>query len=184
MKYWKAAAFCAAMTVMALSFWLIPDSSGTEDVRSGEMDARAEDISGISCFSATYVVEYRSHEKGWLWSGDYLRKDQVRLDYGFRLDNASFGVVTENGRKILRVRLPKSEILAVRRVNLEKSLIAASKNVPVDERGNPVDLDRVFSAKVKEISDAHEKENIARSEACIMDFFERMTSGRLNWTTH
>lgn len=174
MKPWKTIALCVAVGALALCVWMFWNDAGEKNAKNGAGIARMEDLSGISCFSASYIVEYRSWTKGKFWDGSCLRKDQVRLDYGVRLEDVSVKAIILDGRRVLKVRLPLSEILAVRVVSLEKSPAEISKNVPLDERGKAVNLDRIIDWKIGEIAKMHAEENLAQSRTCLTGFFEEM----------
>jgi hypothetical protein len=113
---------CGAVFLLLLplgSCW----PSREEQAKKLENEIRASVVSEIPALASLmciFRVTYTNFKGRWIVSDDiYIQQDEAALDYGYRIDEGNIRVVFEDGRNVLRVRLPKGELLATNRKTLK-----------------------------------------------------------------
>jgi hypothetical protein len=94
-----------------------------EQARELEKEIRAtviDDSAALASLTCVFRITYTDF-KGRLFVSDdvYVQRDEAEMDYGYRLDESNIRVLPENGRNVLRVRLPKGELLGINRYTLK-----------------------------------------------------------------
>jgi hypothetical protein len=118
----RKSAACCAIFLLALA---LPSCLPGREDQAGklEKEIRAAVISesaALASLTCIFRIAYTSF-KGRLFFSDeiYVQHDEAAMDYGYRIDENSIRVVFEDNRNVLRVRLPKGELLGVNRYTLK-----------------------------------------------------------------
>ena len=110
---------------LALAFMLLCSCSpGREDqARILENEIRTvvvNETAALASLVCVFRITYTDFKKRLIASDEiYVQKDEAALDYGYRLGEENIRVVIEDGRHILRVRLPRGELLGINRYTLK-----------------------------------------------------------------
>ena len=98
-----------------------PDREG--QARTLESEIRAvviNETAALASLACVFRVTYTDFKARLIASDDiYVQKDEASLDYGYRVGEESIRVVFEDGRQVLRVRLPRGELLGINRYTLK-----------------------------------------------------------------
>jgi hypothetical protein len=95
-----------------------------DQARKLENEIRASVINeaaALASLTCVFRITYTNYKGRLVFSDDiYIQHDEAALDYGYRIDEKSISVVFEDGRNVLRVRLPKGELLGINRKMLKR----------------------------------------------------------------
>lgn len=107
-----------------------------EQARDLEKEIRTtvlDESAALATLTCIFRITYTNFKSRLFVSDDvYVQRDEAELDYGYRLDESNIRVVPENGRNVLRVRLPRGELLGINRYTLKTEKTHAGYNPEAD----------------------------------------------------
>ena len=78
------------------------------------------ETTALASLVCVFRITYTDFKKRLIASDEiYVQQDEATLDYGYRLGEENIRVVLEDGRRMLRVRLPRGELLGINRYTLK-----------------------------------------------------------------
>jgi len=113
------------LAVLGLVFPLLCSCQDGREERAGklEKEIRAtviDESAALASMTCIFHITYTNFKGRLLFSDEiYVQRDEAALDYGYRIDERNIRVVFEDGRNVLRVRLPKGELLGTSRYTLQ-----------------------------------------------------------------
>lgn len=133
-----------------------------------------KESSGIATLAAIYTLSFVHFEENTIQSDDfYIQKDIVNIDYGFDLDDNSIKVVDENGRKKLKIRLGKGDILGVNRTSLRKPETSHEGYLPKNAKtGELVNVDEKMNLELEELKKLYGDKNLKHARDNAKNFFK------------
>ena len=136
---------------------------------------------GIASLSAIYTLSFIHFEENYVTSDDfYIQKDIVNMDYGFNLDDNAIKVVDEDGKKKLKVRLGKGDILAVDRKSLGKPETSHEGYLPKNAKtGEKIDVDAKMNDELEQLKKVYGEQNIKHARENAKNFF-RILAAKYN----
>ncbi len=130
------------------------------------------DITGIASLEAVYLVTYLHYQENTFESDDFfIQNDVVNVDYGFKVDDKNIQVVNEGGKRLLRVRLPAGEALAINRYSESLPEVVHAGFRPKDKKDNFIDIDKIMNKEVDKVRARYEGTHLKYAEQNIESFF-------------
>lgn len=167
----------ATATALALVLALLPLAGcvGNENQHL-EQQIRSEalrEVSGIATLEAMYTLLFLHHEENRVQSDDYyVQKDAVSMDYGFDLDDKAIKVVDEGGKKVLRVRLGKGDVIATNRISVARPQTTHEGYLPKDAAtGKKIDVDAKMNEELAMLKRVYGEQNLKFARANARNFF-------------
>ncbi len=132
-----------------------------------------KESSGIAHLAAIYTLSFIFFEENLITSHDfYIQKDIVSMDYGFDLDDKAIKVVDENGKKKLKVRLGKGDVLAVNRVSMSKPETSHEGYLPKNVKtGELINVDEKMNDELEELKKIYGEKNLKHARENAKNFF-------------
>ena len=163
--------FGIAVLMLAAGCTRSADNQHLEKQIRGEV---LRESSGIATLEAIYTVAFVHFEENHITSDDfYIQKDAVFMDYGFDLDDNSIKVVDSGGRKTLRVRLGKGDVLATNRLSVGKPKTTHEGYQPKNARtGEIINIDEHMNKELEELKRTYGEKNIKHARENLKNFFK------------
>lgn len=162
---------------LAMMLLLVSGCNGSTENRHIEKQIRSEvlrESSGIATLEAIYTVAFVHFEKNIVTSDDfYIQRDAVFMDYGFDLDDNSIKVVDSGGRKTLRVRLGKGDVLATNRLSVDKPETTHEGYQPKNAKtGEIINVDEHINKELEELKRIYGEKNLKHAKENLKNFFK------------
>jgi hypothetical protein len=161
------------MVCCAVFLLLLPMSScrpSREDqARKLEKEIRSTVISesaALASLTCIFRITYTNFKGRLLFSDDiYVQHDEAALDYGYRIDERSIRVVVEDNRNVLRVRLPKGELLGINRFTLKTERTH-------DDYTPAADIDAEINQELESLKKEYAERALREASRNIENFFK------------
>ncbi|MBD1401668.1 DUF4230 domain-containing protein [Pelovirga terrestris] len=126
-----------------------------------------EDVPQVAHLEVSYGLVFTHHQPNRIISDDYyVREDVARVYYGFLLDEVKIDV--RHGH--LYVRLPKPQKISVDR-QIKTVRVTHPSYQPLDQNGNPIDIDAVMVSRLNEIEAHYEHRTVAMTRNLSRQYF-------------
>ncbi|MCD6346782.1 MAG: hypothetical protein J7L96_05105 [Bacteroidales bacterium] len=131
-----------------------------------------QDAPHIAHLEAIYGLAFINSRENRIYSTDfYIRKDQAKIFYGYELGQSKIKIVHEENQKVLFVKLPQPKQVSIDR-NVVSLEVTHKKYTPIDEKGNPIDVDAWMMQKLKEVVQKYEEKTISMAQTISQEYFE------------
>lgn len=132
-----------------------------------------KETAGIATLAAIYTLSFIHFEENLVTSDDfYIQKDIVNMDYGFDLDDNAIKVVDEDGRKKLKVRLGKGDVLAIHRKSLSRPETSHEGYLPKNAKtGEMINIDEKMNGELEELKKIYGEKNLKHAKENAKNFF-------------
>ena len=161
---------------LIISLLFISGCKNEKDEVEIEREIRNEivsEIPSIATLEAVYIVCLENYSENYIRSDDiYIQQDSVTIDYGYKIDDDTIKVVSQNDKKILRVTLKKAQVVSVDRHSIESPKTTHKGYIPVDEHGKEIDIDKKMNEEIEIVKAKFSGRNLQMAEENIRSFFK------------
>lgn len=153
-------------------------SSGNKHLENQIRSEVLKESAGIASLEAVYTLSFVHFEENYVTSDDfYIQKDLVNVDYGFDLDDNAIKVVDEEGKKKLKVKLGKGDILAINRISFAKPETYHAGYIPKNAKtGEKIDVDGKMNSELEELKKIYGEQNLKHARDNARNFFRILAS--------
>ena len=137
--------------ILALCSCLPNQAEQARDIEKEIRTTVIDESAALAALTCVFRITYTNFKSRLFISDDvYVQRDEAELDYGYRLDESNIRVVPENGRNVLRVRLPRGELLGINRYTLKTEKTHAGYHPEADV---DAEINRELESLKKEYGD-------------------------------
>jgi len=152
--------------ILALCSCLPNQAEQARDIEKEIRTTVIDESAALAALTCVFRITYTNFKSRLIVSDDvYVQRDEAELDYGYRIDESNIRVVPENGRNVLRVRLPRGELLGINRYTLKTEKTHADYHPEAD-------VDAVINRELESLKKEYGDRALREASQNIRNFFK------------